>query len=127
MRFTYCPGRKATGRSSGVPLALKGITWRVVTINDGVVGADGGPPVDDEERILNALRSVFGADADRVVVTNTKGFTGHAMGAGIEDDEQKCPATNGIFALANFSATDRACLGSQASSPTCSASSPPRA
>src|SRR5439155_4798870 len=28
---------------------------------------------------------VFGRDADAVVITNTKGFTGHAMGAGIED------------------------------------------
>ena len=34
---------------------------------------------------INALRRVFGNDADRVVITNTKGFTGHAMGAGIED------------------------------------------
>ena len=34
---------------------------------------------------INALRRVFGADADAVVITNTKGFTGHAMGAGIED------------------------------------------
>src|SRR5690348_1216451 len=34
---------------------------------------------------VNALRRVFGAGADAVVVTNTKGFTGHAMGAGIED------------------------------------------
>ncbi len=34
---------------------------------------------------INALRKVFGADADSMVVTNTKGFTGHAMGAGIED------------------------------------------
>ena len=34
---------------------------------------------------INALRRVFGDDADRVVITNTKGFTGHAMGAGIED------------------------------------------
>ena len=34
---------------------------------------------------INALRRVFGADADKVVITNTKGFTGHAMGAGIED------------------------------------------
>ncbi len=34
---------------------------------------------------INALRRVFGPDADRVVITNTKGFTGHAMGAGIED------------------------------------------
>ncbi|MFW2383024.1 MAG: type I polyketide synthase, partial [Acidimicrobiales bacterium] len=34
---------------------------------------------------INALRRVFGDGADRVVITNTKGFTGHAMGAGIED------------------------------------------
>jgi 3-oxoacyl-(acyl-carrier-protein) synthase len=34
---------------------------------------------------IQALRRVFGAGADRIVITNTKGFTGHAMGAGIED------------------------------------------
>ncbi len=34
---------------------------------------------------IHALRQVFGPDADAVVITNTKGFTGHAMGAGIED------------------------------------------
>ena len=34
---------------------------------------------------ISALRSAFGSAADEVVVTNTKGFTGHAMGAGIED------------------------------------------
>ena len=34
---------------------------------------------------INALRQVFGPDADAVVITNTKGFTGHAMGAGVED------------------------------------------
>jgi len=34
---------------------------------------------------IHALRRVFGPDADAVVITNTKGFTGHAMGAGIED------------------------------------------
>ncbi|HET8642549.1 MAG TPA: SDR family NAD(P)-dependent oxidoreductase, partial [Pseudonocardiaceae bacterium] len=34
---------------------------------------------------INALRQVFGDQADRIVITNTKGFTGHAMGAGIED------------------------------------------
>jgi malonyl CoA-acyl carrier protein transacylase len=34
---------------------------------------------------IHALRSVFGAKADQIVITNTKGFTGHAMGAGIED------------------------------------------
>jgi len=34
---------------------------------------------------IDALRFVFGPSADRVVITNTKGYTGHAMGAGIED------------------------------------------
>ena len=34
---------------------------------------------------VNALRHVFGAVADKVVVANTKGFTGHPMGVGIED------------------------------------------
>ncbi len=34
---------------------------------------------------VNALRRVFGAAADQVVVANTKGFTGHPMGVGIED------------------------------------------
>ncbi|MCB0999515.1 MAG: SDR family NAD(P)-dependent oxidoreductase [Acidimicrobiales bacterium] len=34
---------------------------------------------------IHALRRVFGGAADQVVITNTKGFTGHAMGAGIED------------------------------------------
>ncbi len=34
---------------------------------------------------ITALRHVFGPDADKVVITNTKGFTGHAMGAGVED------------------------------------------
>ena len=34
---------------------------------------------------VDALRHVFGANADAIVVANSKGFTGHAMGAGIED------------------------------------------
>jgi acyl transferase domain-containing protein len=34
---------------------------------------------------IHALRQVFGEDASRVVIANTKGFTGHAMGVGIED------------------------------------------
>jgi acyl transferase domain-containing protein/NAD(P)-dependent dehydrogenase (short-subunit alcohol dehydrogenase family) len=34
---------------------------------------------------INALRATFGTDADSIVIANTKGFTGHAMGAGIED------------------------------------------
>ncbi|MDH4017123.1 MAG: beta-ketoacyl synthase, partial [Actinomycetota bacterium] len=34
---------------------------------------------------VNALRRVFGSAANSIVITNTKGFTGHAMGAGVED------------------------------------------
>ncbi|HEX9189930.1 MAG TPA: beta-ketoacyl synthase N-terminal-like domain-containing protein, partial [Vicinamibacteria bacterium] len=34
---------------------------------------------------IMALRQVFGPAADRVIVANTKGFTGHPMGVGIED------------------------------------------
>ena len=34
---------------------------------------------------IAALRAAFGASADDVVISNTKGFTGHAMGASIED------------------------------------------
>ncbi len=34
---------------------------------------------------INALRTTFGDKASSIVITNTKGFTGHAMGAGIED------------------------------------------
>ena len=34
---------------------------------------------------IHALRKVFGRAADRIVIANTKGFTGHPMGVGIED------------------------------------------
>ena len=34
---------------------------------------------------IHALRQVFGAGADQIVIANTKGFTGHPMGVGIED------------------------------------------
>ncbi|HSD29700.1 MAG TPA: SDR family NAD(P)-dependent oxidoreductase [Vicinamibacteria bacterium] len=34
---------------------------------------------------ITALRQVFGASANRIIVANTKGFTGHPMGVGIED------------------------------------------
>jgi len=34
---------------------------------------------------VDALRRVFGADAGRIVIANTKGYTGHPMGVGIED------------------------------------------
>jgi len=34
---------------------------------------------------VEALRRVFGGASTEIVMSNTKGFTGHAMGAGIED------------------------------------------
>ncbi|NHJ38583.1 MAG: acyltransferase domain-containing protein, partial [Asgard group archaeon] len=34
---------------------------------------------------VDALRKTFGAMTDKIVIANTKGFTGHAMGAGVED------------------------------------------
>ncbi|MGE5109635.1 MAG: SDR family NAD(P)-dependent oxidoreductase [Acidobacteriaceae bacterium] len=34
---------------------------------------------------IHALRRVFGESADRIVIANTKGYTGHAMATGIED------------------------------------------
>ncbi|MBI3299161.1 MAG: SDR family NAD(P)-dependent oxidoreductase [Elusimicrobia bacterium] len=34
---------------------------------------------------VEALKATFGPDAEKVVVTNTKGFTGHSMGASLED------------------------------------------
>ncbi len=34
---------------------------------------------------VDALRRVFGASADSIVIANTKGYTGHPMGVGIED------------------------------------------
>ncbi len=34
---------------------------------------------------IHALRATFGTDANKVVIANTKGFTGHPQGAGVED------------------------------------------
>jgi acyl transferase domain-containing protein/acyl carrier protein/NADP-dependent 3-hydroxy acid dehydrogenase YdfG len=34
---------------------------------------------------IHALRQVFGESADRIVIANVKGFTGHPMGVGLED------------------------------------------
>ena len=34
---------------------------------------------------VKALRRTFGSSADKLVIANTKGFTGHPMGVGIED------------------------------------------
>jgi acyl transferase domain-containing protein len=56
---------------------------------------------------VHALRHVFGADADRVVIANTKGFTGHPMGVGVEDVVAiKMLETGVVPPVANFKEVD---------------------
>ncbi|HPS47987.1 MAG TPA: SDR family NAD(P)-dependent oxidoreductase [Flexilinea sp.] len=52
---------------------------------------------------IHALRSCFGDQANRIIIANTKGFTGHAMGAGIEDAvAMKALETGKIPPIANI-------------------------
>ncbi|MCG8424418.1 MAG: SDR family NAD(P)-dependent oxidoreductase [Proteobacteria bacterium] len=54
-----------------------------------------------------ALREVFGDAADSIVVANTKGYTGHAMGAGVEDAVAvKMLETGVVPPVANFREVD---------------------
>ena len=56
---------------------------------------------------IHALRGVFGDAADQIVIANTKGFTGHAMGAGIEDVVAiKALETGCVPPVANFKEVD---------------------
>ena len=56
---------------------------------------------------IHALRHVFGAAADQVVIANTKGMTGHAMGTGIEDVVAVKALETGIVPpIANFKEID---------------------
>ncbi len=56
---------------------------------------------------INALRHVFGDSADQIVIANTKGFTGHAMGTGIEDVVAVKALETGIVPpVANFKEVD---------------------
>ena len=56
---------------------------------------------------IHALRRVFGEIADKIVIANTKGFTGHAMGAGIEDVVAvKSLETGVVPPVANFKEID---------------------
>jgi len=56
---------------------------------------------------IHSLRTVFGSAADKIVIANTKGFTGHAMGAGIEDVVAvKALETGCIPPVANFKEID---------------------
>ncbi len=52
---------------------------------------------------IHALRQVFGENADRIVIANVKGFTGHPMGVGLEDVlAVKALETGIIPAVPNF-------------------------
>jgi len=56
---------------------------------------------------IHALREVFGNAADQIVIANTKGFTGHAMGAGVEDVlAVKALETGSVPPVANFKEID---------------------
>jgi malonyl CoA-acyl carrier protein transacylase len=52
---------------------------------------------------IHALRATFGPHANKVVVANTKGFTGHPQGAGVEDAiVLKCLQRGQLPPIANF-------------------------
>jgi acyl transferase domain-containing protein/NAD(P)-dependent dehydrogenase (short-subunit alcohol dehydrogenase family)/acyl carrier protein len=56
---------------------------------------------------IHSLRRVFGDATDRIVIANTKGFTGHAMGSGIEDVVAvKALETGCVPPVANFKEVD---------------------
>ncbi len=56
---------------------------------------------------IHALRCVFGDVADQIVIANTKGMTGHAMGTGIEDVVAvKALETGCVPPVANFKEID---------------------
>ncbi|HVN06357.1 MAG TPA: beta-ketoacyl synthase N-terminal-like domain-containing protein, partial [Bryobacteraceae bacterium] len=56
---------------------------------------------------IHALRRVFGESADQIVIANTKGMTGHAMGTGIEDVlAVKALETGLLPPVANFKEVD---------------------
>jgi malonyl CoA-acyl carrier protein transacylase len=58
---------------------------------------------------IHALRHVFGDAAGQIVIANTKGFTGHAMGAGVEDVlAVKALETGIVPPVANFKEVDPA-------------------
>ncbi|MCG3219106.1 MAG: acyltransferase domain-containing protein, partial [Candidatus Heimdallarchaeota archaeon] len=56
---------------------------------------------------IESLRKTFGKKANEIVIANTKGFTGHAMGAGIEDVIAVKALEKGIIPpIANFREAD---------------------
>ena len=56
---------------------------------------------------IQALRTAFGDSASKIIITNTKGFTGHPMGTGIEDAVSIHGLARGEFPpIANFKQPD---------------------
>ncbi|MBI4057609.1 MAG: acyltransferase domain-containing protein, partial [Elusimicrobia bacterium] len=56
---------------------------------------------------VEALKKTFGEDASQVVVANTKGFTGHTMGASLEDPAAIHALVTGIVPpIANYKEPD---------------------
>jgi acyl transferase domain-containing protein len=56
---------------------------------------------------VQALRDTFAASADQIVIANTKGMTGHAMGAGMEDVVAiKALETGQVPPVANYKVPD---------------------
>ena len=56
---------------------------------------------------IQALRRTFGESASNIIITNTKGFTGHPMGTGIEDSVSIRGLCQGEFPpIANFKQPD---------------------
>ncbi|MFA6584813.1 MAG: beta-ketoacyl synthase N-terminal-like domain-containing protein, partial [Elusimicrobiaceae bacterium] len=56
---------------------------------------------------VNALKQTFGPAVRDIIVSNTKGFTGHAMGAGVEDVVSVRALTTGIVPpIANYREPD---------------------
>ena len=54
-----------------------------------------------------ALKNTFGDNVSHIIVSNTKGFTGHSMGAGLEDViAVRCLNTGIVPPIANFKEAD---------------------
>ncbi|MBR4682875.1 MAG: acyltransferase domain-containing protein, partial [Elusimicrobiaceae bacterium] len=54
-----------------------------------------------------ALKTTFGENVSNIIVSNTKGFTGHSMGAGLEDViAVRCLNTGIVPPIANFKEAD---------------------
>ena len=64
------------------------------------------------EAEIEALKSVFGTDVSKLIIVNTKGYTGHAMGAGVEECVAIKSMERGIIPpIANYSQIDPAFNG----------------